>query len=208
MKTISGIEAHCAFDKEVDVEDEQLYAGVNGGRQVKAGEVLAVPPKCAVRLFEFGRVPRHNLPLAFSGRHLFPHPDIREAAFPAKRLAVFVLAYGMVITIRDREVLAINAHVEGGIGLAGVRVGRVLEESKSGFLIENSTVWHDVGKVVRPNTFQVRHIFCDADLTPLFRELRKLLRDLFGFANRYRRLRQASGNTSRQSCADSYEYNR
>ena len=48
MKTISGIEAHCAFDKEVDVEDEQLYAGVNGGRQVKAGEVLAVPPKCAV----------------------------------------------------------------------------------------------------------------------------------------------------------------
>ena len=48
MKTISGIEAHCAFDKEVDVEDEQLYVGVNGGRQVKAGEVLAVPPKCAV----------------------------------------------------------------------------------------------------------------------------------------------------------------
>ena len=49
MKTISGIEVHCAFDKVVDVEDEQLYAGVNGGRQVKAGEVLAVPPKCAVR---------------------------------------------------------------------------------------------------------------------------------------------------------------
>ena len=48
MKTISGIEVHCAFDKVVDVEDEQLYAGVNGGRQVKAGEVLAVPPKCAV----------------------------------------------------------------------------------------------------------------------------------------------------------------
>ena len=46
---VSGIEAHCAFDKEVDVEDEQLYAGVNGGRQVKAGEVLAVPPKCAVK---------------------------------------------------------------------------------------------------------------------------------------------------------------
>ena len=57
MKTISGIEAHCAFDKEVDVEDEQLYAGVNGGRQVKAGEVLAVPPKCAVRLFVSSQLP-------------------------------------------------------------------------------------------------------------------------------------------------------
>ena len=44
-------------------------------------------------LLKFGRVLVHALPLAFSGRHLFPHPDIREAAFPAKRLSVFVLAY-------------------------------------------------------------------------------------------------------------------
>ena len=62
MKTISGIEAHCAFDKEVDVEDEQLYAGVNGGRQVKAGEVLAVPPKCAVTNPNPSQINRRVLP--------------------------------------------------------------------------------------------------------------------------------------------------
>ena len=31
-------------------EDEQLHGRVNCGRQVKAGQVLAVPPKCAVRV--------------------------------------------------------------------------------------------------------------------------------------------------------------
>ena len=30
------------------VEDEQCDGGTNSGRQVKAGQVLAVPPKCAV----------------------------------------------------------------------------------------------------------------------------------------------------------------
>ena len=44
----------------------------------------------------------------------FADPYIREAAFPAKRLAVFVLAYGMVITIRDHEVLAVHLHVVKG----------------------------------------------------------------------------------------------
>ena len=164
--------------------------------------MLAVPPKCAVRLFEVRQVPRHNLPCA-----VLPDPDIREAASPAKRLAVFVLAYGMVITIRDRKVLAVHSHVEGRSDIASVRVGIILEESESGFLIENGTVWHDVGKVVRPNTFQVRHIFGDADLTPRIVEFFNHFRDLCGFGSRYRRLRRASGNTSRQSCADSNEYN-
>ena len=141
---------------------------------------------------------RHNLPCS-----VFPYPDIREAAFPAKRVAVFVRAYGMVITIRNREVIAVYAHIERGIGLAGGRVGRVLEERESSFLIENSTVWHGIGKVVRPNTFQVRHIFCDADLPPLFRELRDLFRDLFSFVSRQLRLCWGCGNTSRQDCADS-----
>ena len=163
---------------------------------------MAVPPKCAVRLFEPRCVPCHNLPLA-----AFPHPDIREAAFPAKRLAVFVLAYGMVITIRDRKVLAVHSHVEGRSDIASVRVGIILEESESGFLIENGTVWHDVGKVVRPNTFQVRHIFADADLTPRIVEFCNHFRDLFSFVSRHRRLRRISGTTSRQSCAHRNEYN-
>ena len=163
--------------------------------------MLAVPPKCAVRLFEVRQVPRHNLPCS-----VLPDPYIREAAFPAKRLAVFVLAYGMVITIRDRKVLAVHLHVEGRSDLAGVRVGITLEESESGFLIEYGTVRHDVGKVVRPNTFQVRYIFGDADLTPRIVEFFNHFRDLCGFVSRYRRLRRASGNTSRQSCADSNEH--
>ena len=208
MKTISGIEAHCAFDKEVDVEDEQLYAGVNGGRQVKAGEVLAVPPKCAVRLFEFGRVPRHNLPLAFSGSHLFPHPDIREAKFSAERLAIFVFACLMVIPIANREVLAVHAQVKGHNTRTDERVGITLEESESVFPFIHFTVVVGVGKIVCPNPSQVIKIFGDVNFAPLFRELRDLFSNLFDFASRYRRLRRASGNTSRQSCADSYEYNR
>ena len=143
--------------------------------------MLAVPPKCAVRLFEVRQVPRHNLPCA-----VLPDPDIREAAFPAKRLAVFVLAYGMVITIRDRKVLAVHLHVEGRSDLAGVRVGIILEESESGFLIENGTVWHDVGKVVRPNTIQECYIIVDVGLTPGIVQFFNLFRDLFGFASRYR----------------------
>ena len=81
--------------------------------------MLAVSPKCAVRLFELRRVPPHNLPLAVS-----PHPDIREAKFSAERLAIFVFACLMVITIRNREVLAVHAHVEVFSGRVGERVVR------------------------------------------------------------------------------------
>ena len=35
--------------RSAGVEDEHRYAGTNGGQQGKAGQVLAVPPKCAVR---------------------------------------------------------------------------------------------------------------------------------------------------------------
>ena len=35
--------------RSAGVEDEHRNAGTNSGRQVKAGTVLAVPPKCAVR---------------------------------------------------------------------------------------------------------------------------------------------------------------
>ena len=63
-------------------------------------------------------MPCHNFPLT-----VFPHPDICEAPFPAKRLAVFVLAYGMVLTIRNREVPAVYAHVEGRIARTGERFG-------------------------------------------------------------------------------------
>ena len=161
----------------------------------------AVPPKCALRLFELRRLSRHNLPFS-----VLPYPDICEAKFSAEWLAIFVFACPMVIPIGNYEVLAVHSHFEGRSNRAGVRVGRVLEESESGFLIENGTVWHDVGKVVRPNTFQVRHIFADADLTPRIVEFCNHFRDLFSFVNRYRRLRWASGNTSRQSCAHSNEY--
>ena len=113
----------------------------------------------------------------------------------------------MVITIRNREVLAVHAHVEGRSDLAGVRVGIILEESESGFLIENGTVWHDVGKVVRPNTIHERYIFSHFGLTPGIVQFFNHCLNLFGFFSRYRRLRRASGDTSRQSCADRNEYN-
>ena len=35
--------------RSAGVEDEHRNAGINSGRQVEAGTVLAVPPKCAVR---------------------------------------------------------------------------------------------------------------------------------------------------------------
>jgi len=35
--------------RSAGVEDEHRNAGTNGGQQGKAGQVLAVPPKCAVR---------------------------------------------------------------------------------------------------------------------------------------------------------------
>ncbi len=164
--------------------------------------VVAVRPKCAVRLFEPSPVPRHNLPFS-----VFPYPDIREAAFLFKRLAVFVLTYVTVITIRDREVLAIHAHVEGSKPRAGVRVGRGRVKSEVGFFVPHRAVCADVGKVVRPDTFKEGRIFGDSGLAPRIGEFSEHFRDLFGFASRYRRLRRASGNTSRQSCAHSNEYN-
>ena len=63
-------------------------------------------------------MPRHNLPCS-----VFPHPDSRAAAFPAKRLAIFVLAYGMGNTIRNSKVLPINAHVEDWMFNTSERVG-------------------------------------------------------------------------------------
>ena len=140
--------------------------------------VLAVPPKCAVRLFEPSPVPRHNLPFS-----VLPHPDIREAAFLFKRLAVFVLAYVMVITIRDREVLAVHAHVEGSKPRAGVRVGRVRVKSEVGFFVPHLAVCADVGKVVRPDTFKEGRIFGERGLAPRSGELRDLFRNLFDFVN-------------------------
>ena len=69
-----------------------------------------VPPKFAVKLFKPRCVPCHNLPLA-----AFPHPDIREAAFLAKRFAVFVRACSRHVTSRNRKVLAVNTDLEGGV---------------------------------------------------------------------------------------------
>ena len=153
-------------------------------------------------LLEFGRVPRHNLPLAVS-----LHPDIREAKFPAERLAVFVFACLMVISIANRQVLAVHVRFKGHKTRTGDRVALIRYVSESGFLIGNDTAGHGVGKVVGPDSFQEIPIFGGVNYAPLFRELRDLFRDLFGFASRHRRLRRASGNTSRQSCADSNKYN-
>ncbi|SVD20969.1 uncharacterized protein METZ01_LOCUS373823, partial [marine metagenome] len=61
-------------------------------------------------LLKFGRVVAHTSPLAFSGRHLFPHPDTREAKFSTERLAIFVFACRMVIPSHNREVLAVHSH--------------------------------------------------------------------------------------------------
>ena len=155
---------------------------------IQAGKVLAVPPKCAVRLFELRRVPPHNLPLAVS-----PHPDIREAKFSAERLAIFVFACLMVISIANRQVLAVHVRFKGHKTRTGDRVALIRYVSESGFLIGNDTAGHGVGKVVGPDSFQVIKIFVGENLAPLFRELRDLFRDLFGFASRYRRLRRASG---------------
>mgnify|MGYP003710043145 CR=1 FL=1 len=157
-------------------------------------------------LLEFGRVPPHTLPLAFSGRHLFPHPDIREAKFSTERLAIFVFACRMVIPSHNREVLAVHSHFVGRNNRAGVRVGIIFDLSEVGFLIEHSAVTVGVGKVVGPDSFQEIPIFGGVNYAPLFRELRDLFRDLFGFFSRYRRLRRASGNTSRQHCTDSNEH--
>jgi hypothetical protein len=170
-------------------------------------EVIRQQP-IANGLLKFGPVSPHTLPLAFSGRHLFQHPDIREAKFSTERLAIFVFACLMVIPTRNREVLAVHSHSEGRSNRAGDRVGIILERGERGFLIEHLAELVGGGKVVRPDTFKEGCIFGDRGLGPLLIQFCNHLRDLFGFFSRYRRLRRASGNTSRQSCADSNKYNR
>jgi len=176
----------------------------------------AVPPKCAVRvirqqsiangLLKFGRVLVHTLPLVFSGRHLFPHPDTRVAKFSTERLAIFVFACLKVIPIHNREVLAVHSHFEGRNNRAGVRVGIILERGERGFLIEHLAARSGEPDAIRPDTFKEGCIFGERGLTPSVIQFCNHLRDLFGFFSRYRRLRRASGNTSRQSCTDSIEY--
>ncbi len=53
-------------------------------------------------------MPPHNLPLA-----VFPHPDIREAKFFTERLAIFVFACLMVISIANHQVLAVHVRFKG-----------------------------------------------------------------------------------------------
>ncbi len=158
-------------------------------------------------LLKFGPVFAHTLPLAFSGRHLFPHPDTRPAKFSTERLAIFVFACDMVIPSHNREVLAVHSHFVGRNNPAGDRVGITLESGERGFLIEHLAASSGEPEVVRPDTFKEGCIFGDRGLGPLRFQFSEHFRDLFGFASRYRRLRWASGNTSRQSCADSNEYN-
>ena len=157
-------------------------------------------------LIEFGRVVAHTLPLAFSGRHLFPHPDTREAKFSTERLAIFVFACRMVIPSHNREVLAVHSHFVGRNNRAGERVGITLRIGERGFLIVHLAVMLGEPEVVRPDTFKEGCIFGESGLTPLLIQFCDLLRDLFGFFSRYRRLRRASGNTSRQHCTDSNEH--
>ncbi len=157
-------------------------------------------------LLKFGPVFAHTLPLAFSGRHLFPHPDTRPAKFSTERLAIFVFACDMVIPSHNREVLAVHSHFVGRNNPAGDRVGITLESGERGFLIEHLAAMSGEPEVVRPDAFNVVNIFGDRGLGPLLIQFCDLFRDLFGFASRYRRLRRASGNTSRQHCTDSNEY--
>ena len=157
-------------------------------------------------LLKFGRVLVHTLPLAFSGRHLFPHPDTRVANFSTERLAIFVFACLKVIPSHNREVLAVHSHFVGRNNPAGDRVGITLESGERGFLIEHLAAMSSEPEVVRPDAFNVVNIFGDRGLGPLLIQFCDLFRDLFGFASRYRRLRRDSGNTSRQHCTDSNEY--
>ena len=168
-------------------------------------EVIRQQP-IANGLLKFGRVVAHTLPLAFSGRHLFPHPDTREANFSIERLAIFVFACRMVIPSHNREVLAVHSHFVGRNNRAGERVGITLRIGERGFFIEHLAVRLGEPEVVRPDTFKEGCIFGESGLTPLLIQFCNHLRDLFGFFSRYRRLRRASGNTSRQHCTDSNEY--
>ena len=158
-------------------------------------------------LLKFGRVLVHALPLAFSGRHLFPHPDTRVANFSTERLAIFVFACLKVIPSHNREVLAVHSHFVVRNNRAGDRVGITLHIGERGFFIEHLAVRLGEPEVVRPDTFKEGCIFGESGLTPLLIQLCDLFRDLFSFFSRYRRLRRVRGNTSRQSCAHSNEYN-
>ena len=141
--------------------------------------MLGLPPKCAERLVEVRQVPCHNLPCS-----VLPDPDIREAAFPAKWLAVFVLACSRHVTSRNRKVLAVNSNLEGGISRTGV--GVVIIKIEEGSFIVNGTVWHDVAKVVCPNPFKMVRIFGERYLAPWNGKLSELFSDLFCFVSRYR----------------------
>ena len=164
--------------------------------------LVAVRPKCAVRLFEFGRVPCHNFPLT-----VFPYPDSCPSPCCSERFAVFVFARDIIIPICNRKVLAVHAYIEGGIGRTCVGVGIILVKSEIGFFVPHRAVCTDIGKVVRPETCKVGRIFGEYGCTPRFGDSRDLFRNLFGFFSRHHRLRRTRGNTSRQSCADSNEYN-
>ena len=168
-------------------------------------EVIRQQP-IANGLLKFGPVSPHTLPLAFSGRHLFPHPDTREANFSIERLAIFVFACRMVIPSHNREVLAVHSHFVVRNNPAGDRVGITLEIGERGFLIVHLAELVGEPEVVRPDTFKEGCIFGESGLTPLVIQRCDLFRDLLGFASRYRRLRRASGNTSRQHCTDSNEH--
>ena len=146
-------------------------------------------------------MPPHNLPLAVS-----PHPDIREAKFSAERFAIVVFACFMVASIANRQVLAVHLRFKGHKSRTGNRAALIRYVSEPGSLIGNDTAGDGVGKVVGPDSLQVIKIFVGKNLAPLFRELCDFFRYLFSFVSRHRRLRWASGNTSRQGCAHSNEY--
>ena len=116
---------------------------------------------------EFGRVTSYNLPPAVAA-----HPNIRESAFVAEWLAVFVLAYVMIVSRRNCKVLAIHPHVEGRVGRTGVCVGVILIQSKEGFLGVHGAVRNDVGKVVRQDSLKMAGIFCERGLAPWNGKLR------------------------------------
>jgi len=72
----------------------------------------------------------------------------------------------MVIPIRDRKVLPVNAYVEGRNARTGVGLGIILEKSEVGFFVIHGAVWLGVGKVVCKDSFQVGHIFGANGLAP------------------------------------------
>ena len=60
----------------------------------------------------------------------------------------------MVSTRRYRKIITVHAHVEGGIGRDGVRVGIIRDVSVRRFLVLHDAVKPNVGKIVCPDPFQ------------------------------------------------------